>query len=140
MADEDAAARELGIQPNLSMDDLRDVYNVLFRLGISEPSVILNVLDLAGVWLCSTCTRSEYVRVMDTDLVYVAVQALNAPIRAVTFITESHDQGWSSYSSDHNTYRNCWSWFDASIEGSSMRKYVQANVHASDVRRRHVNT
>ena len=73
MADEDAAARELGIQPNLSMDDLRDVYNVLFRLGISEPSLILEILDLAGFWLCSTCTRSEYVRVMDTDLVYVAV-------------------------------------------------------------------
>ena len=73
MADEDAAARELGIQPNLSMDDLRDNYDVLFRLGISEPSVILDILDLAGFWLCSTCTRSEYVRVMDTGLVYVAV-------------------------------------------------------------------
>ncbi|KAL1762624.1 hypothetical protein FB107DRAFT_170375, partial [Schizophyllum commune] len=125
----------------LSMDDLQDVYNVLFRLGISEPSVILDILDLAGFWLSSTFARSEYVRVVDSDLVYVAVQAPNAPIRAVTFITESHDQaGWSSYSSDHNTYRNCWSWFDASIQGSSMRKYVQTNIHASDVRRRHVNT
>ena len=93
MADEDAAARELGIQPNLSMDDLRDVYNVLFRLGISEPSVILEILDLAGFWLCSNCTWSEYVRVMDTDLVYVAVQAPNAPTREVTFISDSHDQG-----------------------------------------------
>ena len=79
------------------MDDLRDVYNVLFRLDISEPSVILDILDLAGFWLCSTCTRSEYVRVVDTDLVYVAVQAPKAPIRAVTFITESHDQGACVY-------------------------------------------
>ena len=66
-------ARKLGIQPNLSMDHLLDVYDVLFRLSISEPGVILDILDLAGFWLCSTCTRSEYVRVMDTDLVYVAV-------------------------------------------------------------------
>ena len=84
MADEDAAARELGIQPNLSMDDLRDVYNVLFRLDMSEPSLILDILDLAGFWLCSTCTRLEYVRVVDTDLVYVAVQAPNAPVRALS--------------------------------------------------------
>ncbi|KAI5834820.1 hypothetical protein K523DRAFT_412089 [Schizophyllum commune Tattone D] len=123
MAAADTLARKLGIQPNFSMDDLRDVYDVLFRLGISEASVILDILDLAGFWLCSTTARSEYLRVMDTNLVYVAVQTPSAPIRAVTFITESHDQGWSSYGPNHIP-----------------ELLVLANVHASDVRRRHVNT
>ena len=36
-------------------------------------------------------------------------------IRSMVFNFRSRDQGWSSFRSDHGTYRNCWSWFEAGV-------------------------
>jgi len=38
-------------------------------------------------------------------------------IRRIRFITESRDQGWSSYPEDHGTYRGSWTWFETGIRG-----------------------
>lgn len=57
----------------------------------------------------------------------------------------SHDQGWSSCSEDHGTYRNSWTWFDLRIERAPEREDVSedlavrlaTNMHASRVTQNH---
>ncbi|CEJ60273.1 hypothetical protein PMG11_08853 [Penicillium brasilianum] len=57
----------------------------------------------------------------------------------------SHDQGWSSYSEDHGTYRNSWTWFDLGFERTPGREDVcedldvrlATNLHASGIAQNH---
>ncbi|KAI5895011.1 uncharacterized protein SCHCODRAFT_02535485 [Schizophyllum commune H4-8] len=125
----------------LSNNDLKDVFAVLSRLGLGEVGIVLDILDLAQFWYCTSAERADYVKVRkDDQLVYLALQVPNTPVRAVTFITESRDQGWSSFPRRYGTYRRCRSWFEAGIEGSDARLFVQANIHASPHCQRHVTT
>lgn len=64
---------------------------------------------------------------------------LERPLRRVIIQTTSHDQGWSSYRNDHDTYNNSWTWFDVTLErprGSGngwmeiYRRKLWNNVHA----------
>jgi hypothetical protein len=57
----------------------------------------------------------------------------------------SHDQGWSSFSEDHGTYRNSWTWFDLGIERAPGQEDVcrdldvrlATNMHASRISQNH---
>ncbi|MCJ1263962.1 hypothetical protein MMC22_003833 [Lobaria immixta] len=57
-------------------------------------------------------------------------------LRQVVFTIRSNDQGWSSYPTDHGTFENSWTWFDAAVESQNadslhMRWHrLQANKHA----------
>ncbi|GLI63009.1 hypothetical protein VaNZ11_005869 [Volvox africanus] len=42
-------------------------------------------------------------------------------VEAVTVRTESHDQGWSSFPQDHNTYNNSWTWAELVLFGPDGR-------------------
>ena len=57
-------------------------------------------------------------------------------LRKVVITVVSKDQGWSSYSEDHGTYRNSWSWFELSVGPSKdSEKWcgeVVRNLHAHD--------
>ncbi|KAL1660056.1 hypothetical protein GGF50DRAFT_63978 [Schizophyllum commune] len=125
----------------LSNNDSKDVFAVLFRLGLGEVGIVIDILDLAQFWYCTFARRVEYVRVRkDEQVVYLALQVPDTPVRAITFATESKDQGWSSFPRRYDTYRRCRSWFEAGIEGSDARLFVQANVHALPHLLRHVIT
>ncbi|KAL1676627.1 hypothetical protein EV122DRAFT_279956 [Schizophyllum commune] len=125
----------------LSNNDLKDVFAVLSRLGLGEVGIALDILDLAQLWYCTSTKRVEYVKVRrDKQVVYLALQVPDTPVRAITFTTVSRDQGWSSFPRRHGTYRRCRTWFEAGVEGSDARLFVQANLHASSAPRRHINT
>lgn len=52
--------------------------------------------------------------------------------------TESHDQGWSSYSQDRGTFRNSWTWLDLGVVRNTSGGIpapewrIYTNMHASD--------
>ncbi|KAL1687581.1 hypothetical protein GGG16DRAFT_20812, partial [Schizophyllum commune] len=126
----------------LSNTDLQEVQNMLLRLRLPD-TIASDILDFAEFWRCSSVARSEYVMMPMESLKekpYLSIEVPDRPLRALTIITDSHDQGWSSYPEEHGTYRGCFSWFDAHIPDSGVRQHIQANVHASGERRRHVNT
>ncbi|KAI4526746.1 hypothetical protein K525DRAFT_264872 [Schizophyllum commune Loenen D] len=126
----------------LSDTDLQDVHDILLRLRLPD-TIASDILDFAEFWRCSSVARSEYVMMpmgSTKEKPYLLIKVPDRPLHALTIITDSHDQGWSSYPEEHGTYRGCFSWFDAHIPDSGVRQHIQANVHASGERRRHVNT
>ena len=41
---------------------------------------------------------------------------LEHPVRKIVWKIRSRDQGWGGSTSDHNTYRGSWTWFEAGLE------------------------
>ncbi|KAL1682498.1 hypothetical protein EV122DRAFT_287123 [Schizophyllum commune] len=125
----------------LSNVGLQEVYGTLRQRGIPEE-LVLDILDLAELWSCSTASRAQKVAVDSRaqSYVFVELEVPDAPLRTLTFVTVSHDQGWSDYEDDHGTYRRSSTWFEAGVRGSDARRLIQQNIHASSDRRLHTNT
>ncbi|MCJ1470919.1 hypothetical protein MMC07_009567 [Pseudocyphellaria aurata] len=48
-------------------------------------------------------------------------------LRKVVFTMRSHDQGWSDYPTNHGTFENTWTWFDAAVETKSVEAVQEAH-------------
>ncbi|KAL1714629.1 hypothetical protein EV715DRAFT_209339 [Schizophyllum commune] len=91
----------------LSNNDLKDVFAVLSRLGLGEVGIALDILDLAQLWYCTSSKRVEYVKVRrDEQVVYLALQVPDTPVRAITFTTVSRDQVMGSYALQRKTLQS----------------------------------
>lgn len=68
------------------------------QLSLASP---LSVSSVKGctVILCAPPLTSKSIRLL----------------RSVVFTFTSHDQGWSSFYSNHGTYENSWTWFDVVV-------------------------
>ncbi|EON66484.1 hypothetical protein W97_05582 [Coniosporium apollinis CBS 100218] len=116
-------------------------------------SITVRVIDMAEYWMKSTCSRAEHL-VLDEEKAnkepsYLSsapiVGTRKAPVRQIVFSIFSHDQGFSSFTEDHGTYDNSWTWFDvdaAKHDGQSMdfegeSQTLITNVHAGGTRREH---
>ncbi|KAI5888570.1 uncharacterized protein SCHCODRAFT_02587820 [Schizophyllum commune H4-8] len=132
-----------GLMRSKPMSDagLQEVYDTLRRGGVPEE-LVLDILDLAELWSCSSASRAQKVAVdsRTQSYVYAELEVPDAPLRSLTFVTVSHDQGWSDYEDDHGTYRRSSTWFEAGVKGSDARRLIQQNIHASSDRRLHTNT
>lgn len=59
-------------------------------------------------------------------------------ISRILILTESHDQGWSSYPQDRGTHRNSWTWLDLGVVRGTPENVpapdwrIYTNMHASD--------
>ena len=76
--------------------------------SISSEDAMVQVATVAG---------SANVKVILSTRPLTAFEVAN--IRRLVFTFRSKDQGWSSYTSDHGTFRNTWSWFEAGIRHTS---------------------
>ena len=79
--------------------------------------------------------REEVLRVSNDCVPYIVSQPIppGKTLRNVVIAIVSKDQGWSSYPSDHGTYRNSWTWFELSVGSESGEKWrgeVVRNCHA----------
>ncbi|CAI7744301.1 unnamed protein product [Closterium sp. NIES-53] len=82
--------------------------------------------------------RSDWVAGEDFEEPYVISQPVDFDkglIKEIEVIVEAHDQGWSSYPEDHNTYNNSWTYAelakvmpDGSLSAS--RELIYRNLHA----------
>ncbi|KAL1649589.1 hypothetical protein SLS58_001646 [Diplodia intermedia] len=141
---------------------LRDCFEVywIIRSKLSTTSrdafprsAVVNILDTAGYWLRSTYSRAD-LEEYDQEraalgIPYILSDPLEGrarhPVREVTIVTRSHDQGWSDYQEHHGTYSQSYTWFEIAIQKpggrwveveESEKKFVY-NVHASDRTRQH---
>ena len=84
--------------------------------------------------------REDVARVVNGCVPYLSSQPIptGKKLKKVVVTVVSKDQGWSSYPSDHGTYRNSNTWFELSVgspvEGSEekWRGEVVKNLHAHD--------
>ena len=103
--------------------------------------LILQILDHPSRWVCSqklymdgdsedSQSPEPLVRVSSMGgAPNMKVIASTKPLRAseivklrrLVFNFRSRDQGWSSYVSDHGTFKNSWSWFEASVKRDELR-------------------
>ena len=81
--------------------------------------------------------REERVQVSDSSVPYLTSKPIpDGKLKKVVITVVSKDQGWSSYTSDHGTYRESWTWFELSVGPSSgdpverWRGEVVRNLHA----------
>lgn len=44
------------------------------------------------------------------------VTLIEHPCRKIVFTIRSRDQGWGGGPTNHNTYKQSWTWFDAGLE------------------------
>ena len=74
------------------------MYGTLWQRGVPEE-LVLDILDLAELWSCSTASRAQKVAVdsRTQNYVYVELEVPDAPLRSLTFVTVSHDQGMSAF-------------------------------------------
>jgi hypothetical protein len=91
-----------------------------------------------------TDQREEEVNVRDDCVPYVVSRPIpeGKTLRKVVITVVSKDQGWSSFPSDHGTYRGSWTWFELSIGSSKdseekWRGEVVRNLHARDSFKKH---
>lgn len=117
--------------------------------------LVSKIIDFAEYWLVSRTQRSEKKHVTeykgDSDpLFYLRSRPVvghsQEPVRCILFNITSHDQGFSDYPHDHNTYRTSSTWFNAWREyrteaSDGMRRAggprILVNIHASLTPRRH---
>jgi len=65
-------------------------------------------------------------------------------IKRIEFTCISHDQGWSSYPDEQNTYNGSWTWGECSVltnnqtEKTGLRHHVYTNLHAVSSWQTHV--
>jgi hypothetical protein len=88
--------------------------------------------------------REEAVNVRDDCVPYLVSRPIpeGTTLRKVVITVVSKDQGWSSFPSDHGTYRNSWTWFELSVGPSKdseerWRGEVVRNLHAHDSFKKH---
>lgn len=139
---------------------------LLRRLPL-PAEIIPTILDYAAVWHqiegSSTTRRRSIAQNMSGTIYHrVAIPDCFAPssLRTISFTVRSHDQGWSSYPSDHGTYNGSWTWLEATVitterlnsvvrdmliarsnellEGEGQR--IVTNVHASREAKTHTVT
>lgn len=112
----------------------------------------LQILDYAQYWVLSQVSSDRTARYTESDcrdrapyLVSDPIQGGRSPVREIRIEIWSHDQGWSSYTEDHGTYRNSWTWFELGIIRAPGREGVSedldvrlaTNMHASRVTQHH---
>lgn len=130
-----------------------DIYEALKILQHLLPSeLVLEILEHAQYWVLSRVSISKEVSYAERDchnkpryLVSNPIQGEQARVREIRFDISSHDQGWSSFSKDHGTFRNSWTWFDLGIEWALDRETIPqykdirmaTNLHASSQTNRH---
>ncbi|KAF4912607.1 Ankyrin-3 [Colletotrichum fructicola] len=128
---------DTGVFPATSRDQLEAGLCIRQASNRRLPyRLISKIIDFAEYWLVSRTQRSEKKHVTeykgDSDpLFYLRSRPVvghsQEPVRCIIFNITSHDQGFSDYPHDHNTYRTSSTWFDA------WREY---RAEASDVMRR----
>ena len=82
--------------------------------------------------------REENVQISDDSVTYLTSKPIpnGKTLKKVVITVIAKDQGWSSYSEDHGTYRNTWTWFELAVGPSSKesterwRGEVVRNLHA----------
>ncbi|KAJ9654582.1 hypothetical protein H2198_006397 [Neophaeococcomyces mojaviensis] len=103
----------------------RDIIRTALLLRQKLPGDLVPIiLDYAELWDFAAVVRSKrpnWVRPHQAgELQAALIIPPNVPrgaLRQIRFITISRDQGWSSYSEDHGTYRGSWTWFEAGVRG-----------------------
>lgn len=112
--------------PWTTRDSNRILFTILSTKTPNKPALptelILQILSHPSRWLLtSSVYLSSPARVSSSEseraIVHtppVSTHQLSL-IRRIVFTYSSKDQGWSSYSSDHGTYRNSWTWFEAGL-------------------------
>jgi len=79
--------------------------------------------------------REEVLRVSEDSIPYLISRPIpvGKTLKKVVITVISKDQGWSDHQSDHDTYRNSWTWFELSVgsdSGERWRGEVVRNLHA----------
>jgi len=83
--------------------------------------------------------HEEDAQVSDGSVPYLTSEPIPSGkrLKKVVITVVSKDQGWSSYSEDHGTYRNTWTWFELSVGRPSDEGFVERwrgevvrNLHA----------
>ena len=101
------------------------------------------ILDCAEYWKWTECSTKRRVRYRNGRYPYLRLSVptpeVCKKVKKVEITCVSHDQGWSSYPADRNTYRNSWTWGDVSISRTTpkgveeiRRERVYTNLHASE--------
>ncbi|CAI5985476.1 unnamed protein product [Closterium sp. NIES-64] len=93
-------------------------------------------------------SRSDWVIGEDFEEPYVISQPVDFDkglIQEIEVLVEAHDQGWSDYPQDHNTYNNSWTYAelaklmpDGSLSAS--RELIYCNLHAVERWQQHSKT
>ncbi|KAJ5906812.1 uncharacterized protein N7473_003728 [Penicillium subrubescens] len=133
--------------------DSEDGFEALRILQKKLPAELaLQILDCAQYWVLSQVSMERAISYQEHDcrdrapyLVSDPIQGGRSPVREIRIDIWSHDQGWSSYTEDHGTYRNSWTWFEMGIirapgtEGVSEDFNIRlaTNMHASRVTQNH---
>jgi hypothetical protein len=101
------------------------VYETSFVLRQKLPlELVTPILNYAEYWLRNTYACDEVVDVHQQNFnrgncKYLCTTPIGNDglsgikrVKKVVFVTESKDQGWSSYPDDHGTYQGSWTWFE----------------------------
>lgn len=97
--------------------------------AVEEPKPEVEVVD----------QREETVQISNGSVSYLTSKPIPSgqKLKKVVITVDSKDQGWSSYSDDHGTYRNSWTWFELSVGQPSDKGSVERwrgkvvwNLHA----------
>jgi ankyrin repeat protein len=97
-----------GEQSNLFIPETAgDIFRAAFFLKVASglPTALVNtIMDMAEYWMQSRSLRHRRATVLDADadsVVYLQSEPIVGhsvrPVRQITFIITSHDQGWSDY-------------------------------------------
>ena len=93
------------------------------------PEVVLQILEHPTRWiLTSYVSSTQNIRVPSarSPLRILSLPPLSAEdartIRRTVFEFKGQDQGWSSYSADHGTYRNTWTWFEVVVRNTRVEE------------------
>lgn len=148
----DSPAGSVGGVPSTFQPTRSDIYHTAFILSHFLPAdLVPSILDHAQYWhhiRLATATHPLHISEANAGTVYLSAQvpwslAPNA-LRALTFTTTSHDQGFSWDRAWHGTYEHSWTWFEVAVlathsGGSSdqdagvvnePRKHIITNIHA----------
>ena len=109
----------------------------LLHLSEHEPTVAEPV-EMPKPETVLVDQREEVIRISDGSVSYLTSGPIPSgkKLKKVVVTIVSKDQGWSSYPSDHGTYRGSWTWFELSVgppsadSGEKWRGEVVRNLHA----------
>ena len=108
----------------------------LLRLPEGAPALVDTVEEHKSETIIDQ--REEVLRISNERIPYLVSRPIPAgkTLKKVVITVISKDQGWSSYTSDHGTYNNSWTWFELSVgspsegSGEKWRGEVVRNLHA----------
>ncbi|MCJ1465745.1 hypothetical protein MMC07_004364 [Pseudocyphellaria aurata] len=145
----------------LTRDSNRELLSVLSSPSSHRPALapelILQILSDPSRWIMTwndNIIEPTPVPYTEDSRILLRTPPLTARsvslLRKVVFTMRSHDQGWSSYPTNHGTYENTWTWFDAAVETKSVEAVQEAHgdidslvagmpkpLDSPNVRRRH---